>query len=135
MSKETLTHTELLTEICQLYYHDKKRQKEIVKILKERGVDGVGSESKVSNLLAEAESQGVVFFDIDESFAFRGLPRDKLSRQLREAFHLSQALVIEMPELPESTHPSFTDREVTDQPGMREDDHLHTVLANHAGLF
>jgi DNA-binding transcriptional regulator LsrR (DeoR family) len=135
MSKETLTDTELLTEICRLYYRDKKTQKEIVEILKQRGIEGVRNKSKVSNLLAQAEEQGVVFFDIDESFAFRGLPRSNLSRQLREAFRLTQALVIEITELSESTDLGFTDGELTDQPGMREDDRLHTVLANHAGLF
>jgi DNA-binding transcriptional regulator LsrR (DeoR family) len=135
MSKEDLTHTELLTEICQLYYREKTAQKEIIKILKRRGIDDVRSESKVAKLLAEAESQGVVFFDIEESFAFRGRSRSNLSRKLREAFRLTQALVIEIPEFTESTHLSVTDREVTDQLDMREDDRLHIILANHAGLF
>jgi hypothetical protein len=88
----------------------------------------------VAKLIKDARQQGLIHFDIDETFAARGTEVVRDGRNLRERFDLDHALVIDIPVCGETSQ-FISNHRTDDQPVMRADDHLHTVLANHAGLL
>ena len=125
----------LLAEICELRYRLDKTYQEIIEILNGKGVEGVSNLPAVSNLVKDAREQGVVFFDIDETFALRGDPRPQESRELSERFEFDHALVIDVQTYKEPANEPVANDGKDKQFVMRADDYLHTVLANHAGLL
>jgi len=51
-------------------------------------VKGVSNPPQVSKLIRDARQQGVIFFDIDETFALRGTELTQEGRELSEQFEL-----------------------------------------------
>jgi len=124
----------LLAEICRLRFREDLTYKDILTSLISSGITGVRDEPHVARLIREARKRGVVYFDIDETFALEGTELDLKARSLQERFGLDRAVVVNVPgreEMIEHLQPGTND----DQRIMRADDHLHTVLANHAGKF
>jgi DNA-binding transcriptional regulator LsrR (DeoR family) len=125
----------LLADICRLYYRGEKSHDEIVEILRRRGDQRVRNGPAVSKLIKHARQQGLVFFDIDETFALRGTELTQEGRDLSERFELDHALVIDVPDYDEIANDPLAENNKDNQSLMRADDDLHTVLANHAGLL
>jgi DNA-binding transcriptional regulator LsrR (DeoR family) len=125
----------LLAEICQLKFRRDKTYQEIITILEGKGVEGITNAPQVSKLIRDARQQGVIFFDIDETFALRGTDLTQEGRDLSERFELDDALVINVRAYDEKTNDFFSGESKDKQSVMRADDYLHTVLANHAGLL
>lgn len=73
----------------------------------------------IARWLKYAELKGVVHYDIDGAFALTGRQHAKLSKSLRDQFHLEECIVVD-----------------PDDPGVYDDaksDKLHTIIANTAG--
>jgi DNA-binding transcriptional regulator LsrR (DeoR family) len=124
----------LLAELCELKFRQEKGYLKIIEILKDRGITGIKNEPEVSKLIKEAQKRGVITFDINETFALRGDELQSERRDLRELFDLKDALVIKVPEYVEGAGQMRVYQTTDNQPAMRKDDHLHIVLANHAGV-
>ena len=87
--------------------------------------DAIGGGSNVTRALEEARTNGIVAFNIDASFGFRGREDGTRIRRIRESFVLDRAIVVAC-DLREPEPGDLEDE-------RREDEHLHVVLANHAG--
>src|ERR1041385_5594883 len=123
----------LLAKICELHFRLDKTYQEIIATFK--GVKGVSNPPQVSKLIRDARQQGVIFFDIDETFALRGTELTQEGRELSEQFELGHTLVIDVRPYEETTNELFSNDGKDKESVMRADDYLHTVLANHAGLL
>lgn len=123
--KEVEDRAEKLAEVSRLYYIYERKQKQIA--YKEKHL-GLKDSSAVARLLKEARELGVIAFDVDPSFAIVGREEERLSREIRDAFQLDHATVIEV-SLSQSVS---TNGNI--EPDPTEDDYLHTVLANHTGV-
>lgn len=111
----------LLEKAARLYYVDELPQKDIARELNYK------EPSSVARLIKEARDRGVIAFDIDASFAIFGRVDPTLSRRLRDAFNLTNAIVVQTDEL---------SREGSERGDSLYacDDKLHTALANQAGM-
>ncbi len=129
-----LDDARLMGEVCELKFRQGKGYLKIIEILKGKGITGINNEPDVSKLIKEARKRNVVVFDINETFALRGDELGSERRELRELFDLKDTLVIAVPEYVEGAGQMRPEQTTDNQPAMQEDDRLHLVLANHAGL-
>ncbi len=118
----------LQAHICRAHFHESKTYAEIREQLRRRGITS-GEDSWFANLVTNARKQGLIFFDVDETFTFEGDELRDEAVDLRNKFDLDRAVVVQVPDPFESPPGDST---LSDQV-MRADDYLHTVLANHAG--
>ncbi len=112
--KSLLEHAILLEEVARRYYINEHAQKKIGKDL------DLANPAAVNRYLQEARSLGVISFSVDASFAIVGSKDASLTRNLRDAFELADATVIQV-DLGK------------DDDERAQDDNLHKALANYAG--
>ncbi|HEX6184927.1 MAG TPA: hypothetical protein VFZ44_13665 [Pyrinomonadaceae bacterium] len=124
---EVEAYARKLEEICRLYYIYERTQKQIFS--KETHLH-LNNSSAVSLALKKAVELGVIFFDVDSSFAIVGDEENHLSRQIRDTFRLAYSTVVNVG-VPRPAGDDTGD----DRVNPNEDDYLHTVLANHTGKY
>jgi DNA-binding transcriptional regulator LsrR (DeoR family) len=113
VSKTNLEGSANLAELAREYYVKGMSQRDIAKA---RNV----KQSTVSIWLQRARDRGVVLIDIDAEFAITGIEHRDKSKELRDAFGLREALVVD-PGRPEV----FEDERANE---------LHTIIANTTGV-
>lgn len=104
---------EEMADAARWYYKNGVSQATIAERLKRKDA------SSVTRLLKEARDRGVISFDVDPDFGHMGSVEHAKGRQLRDAFELDHALVVQV------------DR--CDDDAKLHDDYLHKILANRTG--
>lgn len=103
-----------LVDIARWYHIDGESQATIARRSEFKNA------SSVARLLKDAARQGVIGFDVDETFTIYGHEHPPLARMIDEYFDLKSASVLSVDVLEPYT--------------QEEDDILHISLSNHAGI-